>query len=144
MKQFRLSVAISSLYVHISEKCCLALTQASKYTIERDAPRTFNLCYEIINKWIEVGVDFKKNYMFIDEAGFHSQMTRGRAWSKVGTPANVKVHIQKDVNLGMIGYIYARRIISFTKVIPLKVGNVELIEKEFHSEVSAKKKKAQH
>ncbi|KAI8878094.1 hypothetical protein K501DRAFT_229053 [Backusella circina FSU 941] len=44
-------------------------------------------------------VDFQKNCVFIDEAGFHSQLMRGRAWSKVGTPANVKVHTQKGVNL---------------------------------------------
>ncbi|KAI8874521.1 hypothetical protein K501DRAFT_101117 [Backusella circina FSU 941] len=79
-------------------------------------------------------VGFQKNCVFIDEVGFHSQLRRGRAWSKVDTPANVKVHTQKDVNLSMIGCIYARGIISFTKVIPLKIGNAELIEKEFHSE----------
>lgn len=79
--------------------------------------------------------------MFIDEAGFHSQLMRGRAWSKVGTPANVKVHAQKGVNLSMIECICARGIISFTKVIPLKIGDAELIEKEFNSEVSAKKRK---
>lgn len=89
MKQFGVSVIISSLYVHICEKCCLALKQASKYTIERDAPRTRNFRYEIINKWIVAGVDFQKNCVFIDEAGFHSQLMRGRAWSKVGTPANI-------------------------------------------------------
>jgi transposase len=50
MKQFGVSVAISSLYMHIREKCCLTLNQASKYTIERDAPRTLDLRYEIINK----------------------------------------------------------------------------------------------
>lgn len=55
---------------------------------------------------------------------------------------NVKVHTQKGVNLSMIGCICARRgIISFTKVIPLKIGDVKLIEKKFHSEVSAKKRK---
>ncbi|KAG2201908.1 hypothetical protein INT46_001567 [Mucor plumbeus] len=66
---------------------------------------------------------------------------RGPAWFKVGTPANVKVHTRKRVNLSMIGCICGRGIISFTKVIPLKIGNAELIEKEFHSEVSAKKRK---
>lgn len=40
----------------------------------------------------------------------------------------------------MIGCICAREIISFTKVIFLKIGDAELIEKGLHSEVSAKKK----
>ncbi|KAI8883902.1 hypothetical protein K501DRAFT_156682, partial [Backusella circina FSU 941] len=113
----------------ISEKYCLTLKHASKYTIERDAPRALDLRYEIINKWIEASVDFQNNCVFTDEAGFHSQLMRGRAWSKVGTPANVKVHIQKGVNLSMIGCICARGVISFTKVISLKIGDTELIEK---------------
>lgn len=41
----------------------------------------------------------------------------------------------------MIECICARGIIRFTKVIPLKIGDAELIEKEFNSEVSAKKRK---
>lgn len=51
------------------------------------------------------------------------------------------MHRQKGVNLSMIGCICARGIISFTKVIPLKTGDAELIEKEFYSEVSVKKRK---
>ncbi|RCH83052.1 hypothetical protein CU098_007381, partial [Rhizopus stolonifer] len=62
---------------------------ASKYTAERGSPRTLDLRRHIV-----------KNYVFIDEAGFHSQMMRGRAWSKVDEPAKVKVHI--------IGCIVAR------------------------------------
>ncbi|KAI7876639.1 uncharacterized protein EV154DRAFT_429666, partial [Mucor mucedo] len=53
-----LSVAISSLYLHILEKYCLILKQVSKYTVERDAPRALIIRYEIIKKWIESGFDF--------------------------------------------------------------------------------------
>ncbi|KAI8078245.1 uncharacterized protein B0P05DRAFT_470602, partial [Gilbertella persicaria] len=52
--------------------------------------------YEIINKWIETGVGSQKNCVFIDKAGFHSQLMRGRARPKVSTPANLKVHTQKS------------------------------------------------
>ncbi|GAA5809227.1 hypothetical protein MFLAVUS_002632 [Mucor flavus] len=65
-----LSVATSSLYVHIREKGRLTLKQASKYTIERDAPRTLDLRYEIINKWIEAGVDFQKTVCLLMELVF--------------------------------------------------------------------------
>lgn len=70
--------------------------------------------------------------MFIDGAGFHSQLMRGRARSNVGTSVNLKARTQKGVNLSMIGCIYARGIISFTEVIPLKIGDAELIEQKFH------------
>lgn len=54
----------------------------------------------------------KKNYVFVDEVGFHAQMIRGRAWSKKGDPAVVKVHTQKGVNISIVGYIVSFGIIE--------------------------------
>jgi hypothetical protein len=34
----------------------------------------------------------RKKSVFIDGAGFNTQMLRGRAWSRVGEPAKFKVH----------------------------------------------------
>ncbi|ORE04364.1 hypothetical protein BCV72DRAFT_277815, partial [Rhizopus microsporus var. microsporus] len=55
---------------------------------------------------------FLKNCVFVDEADFHSQMMRSRAWSRVGEPAKVKVHNQKDMNISIIGCITARGILN--------------------------------
>ncbi|KAG2200873.1 hypothetical protein INT46_006435, partial [Mucor plumbeus] len=135
------SISLTGLHKHIREKCALSLKQASKYTIERDAPRTIDLRYDIINKWKEAGVD-QRNCVFIDEAGFNSQLIRSRAWSKVGTPAKVSVNTQKGVNISIIGCIAPFGTVDFSKVEPLKKTDAAKIEKEFHSESNSKKRKA--
>lgn len=136
-------IAISSLYTHIREKCFLSLKQASKYTAERDSQRTLDLRYHMITQWKAVGVDFLKNCVFVDEACFHSQMMRSKAWSRVGEPAKVKVHNQKGVNISIIGCITARGILSFSKVEPLKKHGAAQLEKEYHpDERDSKERKA--
>ncbi|ORE16689.1 hypothetical protein BCV71DRAFT_265417 [Rhizopus microsporus] len=50
-----------------------------KYSLDRDTERTILLRHEIVSKWVEIGIGFQKNRVFIDEAGFHTQMMRGRA-----------------------------------------------------------------
>lgn len=74
-----LEISIRGLHKHITEKCWLSLKNATKYTRERDSPRTISLRNKIVSEWKRVGVDFQKNCVFIDEAGFHSQMMRSRA-----------------------------------------------------------------
>jgi thymidine kinase len=71
------------------------LKQATKYTIEIDAPRAIELRFNIVSQWKAAGVDFQRDCVFVDEAGFHSQMMRNRAWSKVGTPAMSNYTIKK-------------------------------------------------
>ncbi|KAG1176101.1 hypothetical protein G6F70_000065 [Rhizopus microsporus] len=95
------------------------LKQASKYNAERDSERTLRLRQELVSKWKEICVDFQKNCVFIDEAGFNSQMMRGRAWSRVGEPAKVKVHSRKGVNISIIGCISPFGTINLSKVEPL-------------------------
>ncbi|CEP19269.1 hypothetical protein [Parasitella parasitica] len=83
-------ISISGLYKHIREKCSISLKQATKYTAKRNAPRTLELRFNIVSQWKAAGVSFGENCVFVDEAGFHSQLMRSRAWSKVGFPAIVK------------------------------------------------------
>lgn len=68
-------------------------------------------------------------------------MTRGRAWSKKGYPAIVKVHSQKGVNISTVGCISARGIINFSKVEPLKKSDAAQIEKEFGSQQTRREEK---
>ncbi|KAI8635725.1 hypothetical protein BD408DRAFT_357050 [Parasitella parasitica] len=71
-KQFEgLEISIRGLHKHITEKCWLSLKNA-----------TIELRHKIVSEWKNAGVDFQRNCVFIDEAGFHSQMMRGKAWSK--------------------------------------------------------------
>ncbi|KAG0782662.1 hypothetical protein G6F16_006659 [Rhizopus arrhizus] len=107
---------------------------------ERDSERILRLRQELVSKWKEIGVDFQKNCVFIDESGFNSQMMRGRAWSRVGEPAKVKVHSRKGVNISIIGCISPFGTINFSKVEPLQQSDVDKLKKEFPQSKSKKRK----
>lgn len=113
------TISFPALWKHLTEQCFFSLKQASKYNAERDSERTLRLRQELVSKWKEICVDFQKNCVFIDEAGFNSQMMRGRAWSRVGEPAKVKVHSRKGVNISIIGCISPFGTINLSKVEPL-------------------------
>ena len=117
------------------------MKQATKYIAERDSPRTLQLRFDIITQWKANGVDFKTNCVFVDEAGFHTQMIRGRAWSKKGDPAVVQVHTQKSVNISIIGRTSPFGVINFSKVEPLKKSDVAKVEKEFSQPANKKKER---
>lgn len=118
-----LEISVVALYKHIVEKYALSLKQAMKYTAERVAPRTIKLCFDIIIQWKAAGVDYQNNCIFVDEAGFHTQMIRGRAWSKKGDPTIVKVHTQRGVNISIVGCIASFGVINFSKFESLKKKN---------------------
>lgn len=76
-----LQISESGLRKHMTEKIRLSLKNSSLYTMDRDTNRTIGLRYKIITEWKAYGVDFQKNCVFIDEAGFNSHQIRSRAWS---------------------------------------------------------------
>lgn len=137
-----LEISIPRLYKHIQEKYTVSLKQTIKYTLERDAPKTIELRFNVISRWKAAGVNFQENCMFVDEAGFHSQLMRGRACSRVGDPAVVKVHTQKNVNINIVGCISPSGRIYFSKVEPLKKSDAVKIEKKFPESTLSKKRKA--
>lgn len=62
---------------YVSIERAFSLKRSLLYNEERDAERTLRLRHEVVNKWKEIGVDFQKNYVFIDEAIFNTHMIRG-------------------------------------------------------------------
>jgi hypothetical protein len=134
------TISPRNLWRHLTEKCNFSLKQASKYNADRNSERTLLLRAEIVSKWKEVGVDFQKNCVFIDEAGFHTQMMRSRAWSKKGDPANVEVHARRGANVTIVGCISPFGTINFSKVEPLQRADMEKLEEEFQEPKGKKRK----
>ncbi|KAG0743808.1 hypothetical protein G6F35_010349 [Rhizopus arrhizus] len=116
-----LSISSSAVRNHIVNHCKISLKNVKPYKLERDSDRTIRLRFEFINAWKAIGVDYMKNCMFVDEAGFNSHQTGSRGWSKVGEPAVAKIPKNKN---------------------PLKPSDVEKIEKEFPLPDNKKKRKA--
>ncbi|KAG2212586.1 hypothetical protein INT47_000562 [Mucor saturninus] len=74
------------------------------------------------------------------EAGFNTHMIRGRAWSKVGEPANVTVHKQRGANVSIVGCIAYFGTVNFSKVEPLTKAVAEKLEQEYANPCSKKRK----
>ena len=134
------TISLPSLWKHLTECCHFSLKQASKYNADRNSERTLDFRHDIVRKWRESGVDFQKNCVFIDEAGFHTQMMRSRAWSKKGDPAIVQVHSRRGANVTIVGCISPFGTINFSKVEPLKRSDMEKLEEEFKEHATKKRK----
>ncbi|KAI9486429.1 MAG: hypothetical protein EXX96DRAFT_475262, partial [Benjaminiella poitrasii] len=52
---------------------------APKYSLERYSTRLLELRHIIVSLWKANDVDFKRNCVFIDEAGFNTHVIRSRA-----------------------------------------------------------------
>lgn len=57
-------------------------------------------------------MDFKKNCVFLDEAGFNLYISRTRGWSRKGKPCRVLVPKSKGKNITIIGAISSASIID--------------------------------
>ncbi|GAA5814618.1 hypothetical protein MFLAVUS_008117 [Mucor flavus] len=88
-----------------------------------DTERTLHLRCEVVN-----------------EAGFNTHMIRGRAWSKVGEPANVTVHKQRGANIGIVGCIAYFGTANFSKIDPLTKAAAEKLEQEYTNPATKKRK----
>ncbi|ORE03477.1 hypothetical protein BCV72DRAFT_213193, partial [Rhizopus microsporus var. microsporus] len=119
----------------------ISLKQASIYILERNSPRTVDLLHHRVAVWKAASIDFPKNCVFVDEAGFHSQMMIDRACSKAGGPGKVRVHNQKCIDISIIGCIITRDIIGFSKVEPLKKHEVVQLENEYRQDKRSSKKR---
>lgn len=140
LKFKNLTISVAALHAHMKNKCFLSLKNAQIYTRDRDAERTLNLRFDFITQWKEAGVDFMKNCVFMDEAGFNSHQIRRRAWAPKGQPALVKVPTQKGMNISIVGCISPFGTINFSKVEPLKPSDAAKIEKQFPQPASKKRK----
>lgn len=91
---------------------------AEEHVDRRDDPKTLAATRDCMLHWRSIGVDFHTNCVFIDEAGFHLHMMRGRAWSRKGKSAKVTVPMQKGISLTILGAISHKGIIDISLRLP--------------------------
>lgn len=103
---------------------------------------------ELLDSVLKLSISEKLQVLFLCNPrlcrwGFHLQLMRSRAWSKVGDPAIVKVHTQKGVDISIVGCISPFDTICFSKVEHLKKkkkNDAALIKKESPESSPSKKK----
>ncbi|KAG1474713.1 hypothetical protein G6F56_000181 [Rhizopus delemar] len=79
----------------------------------RNSPENMETRFEWFMKWKDSNLDFTKNRVFIDEAGFHINIRNNWARSKKGSPAIVKQSTTRAVTHTIISTIHSSSIVHF-------------------------------
>ncbi|KAG1642430.1 hypothetical protein G6F44_004837 [Rhizopus delemar] len=100
-----LRITRSGFYKFVRQKCRITFKKAHLQLVERNTPEKIEQCYEWIKRWMETGLDFTSNCVFMDEAAFHINLKRNFSWSKEGSRAVVKVPRTRAKTTTILGAI---------------------------------------
>ncbi|KAI5967356.1 hypothetical protein CANMA_003176 [Candida margitis] len=111
----------STIYNFLIKICKFSLKRLSKWAMRRDSPELkqerFQWALEQKDK-----IDFEKNCVFIDEAGFNISMRREYGWSKVGEKAVLKVPVTRGLNVSFLGAISSKGCVDLKVQLPAETA----------------------
>ena len=118
-----LSISISALHRHLVQQCKLTLKKLEKIPAARNSERVLKLRRERIEEWEAISeLDFAKNCVFIDEAGFNLHTQRNYGRSRKGTPAKGIVPTAKGVTITILGAMSQAGVIDISLKKPQAVS----------------------
>jgi transposase len=118
-----LSISISALHKHLVQKCRLTLKKLEKLPAARNSDRVIKLRRERVEEWEATpGLDYSKNCVFIDEAGFNLHTQRNYGRSRKGTPAKGIVPTKKGITITILGAISQAGVIDISLKKPQAVS----------------------
>ncbi|CEP13721.1 hypothetical protein [Parasitella parasitica] len=100
------TISKSQLNNHLRNTMLITIQKRLFETEIRNLPENMETRFEWFMKWKGSNLDFTKNCVFIDEAGFHINMRNNWARSKKGSPAIVKRPKTRAITHTVIGAIY--------------------------------------
>lgn len=68
----------------MTDECNLSVKVVTRHPKARNSQATLEVRAKLIEKWLQKGLLFMQNCIFLDEAGFDISMRRIRGWSKRG------------------------------------------------------------
>ncbi|CEI96154.1 hypothetical protein RMCBS344292_10321 [Rhizopus microsporus] len=86
----------------------------------RNSENNLQTRYEWFMKWKDSDLDYTKNCVFIDEAGFNINVRNNWARSAVGTPAQAEIEKNRSPSYTIIGAIHCTSVIHVMKKPPPK------------------------
>lgn len=102
--------SLSANHNHLINHCTITAKKLEKLPAARVTPRVINLRRQIVEEWEKDSeLDFTKNCMFIDEAGFNMHLRRNFGRSKIGTPAKDVVPTNRGVSITIFGEVSMKK-----------------------------------
>ncbi|KAI8329776.1 hypothetical protein EDC96DRAFT_417588, partial [Choanephora cucurbitarum] len=126
-----LHITFSELYTHLISICSFSLQNNKKYTPEETTEDLVEARYQAVKAWGEMGVDFMKNCIFVDQAGFNVHLARIGTGSNKGVHTTTKLHTVKGASFSLMGSISPFGVIGMSKVEPLTAADAKQLNEEF-------------
>jgi hypothetical protein len=122
-----LKISKSAFHEFARTKCRISCKRAHFQPEERNSPAKIEQRYNWVEHWEGTDLDFESNCVFIDEAGFHINMKRSFAWSRVGNRPIIKTPKTKSKTTTILGAVSALGIVNVKVRLPKVVQSKKRI-----------------
>ncbi|KAG0742553.1 hypothetical protein G6F57_006409 [Rhizopus arrhizus] len=106
----------------MKDECNLSIKVISRHPTARNSPAVIEKRAVWLKEWLEKGMIYLQNRVFLDESGFDINMTRERAWSTRGEPAVVEALSGRAASHTVLGAISSVGVVNVSMKEP---GNVK-------------------
>ena len=118
-----LKISKTAFYNHVRQHCVLSFKKLEKLPEKRNSEEVKLKRREAVLEWMGTkDIDFEKNCVFLDEAGFNLHISRSRGWSKKGKPAKSIVPTSRGTSITILGAISAQGVIGISLRKPITVA----------------------
>ncbi|SAM04526.1 hypothetical protein [Absidia glauca] len=107
-----LKIKKTAVHDFMTKECNLSLKRAYFYPLSRISEDTIEKRYVWAMKWANSDMDYTRNCVFIDEAGFNINLRRSMGWSAKGTTPIVKVATTRAISHTILGAISTAGVIN--------------------------------
>ncbi|KAI9330548.1 hypothetical protein BD770DRAFT_432631 [Pilaira anomala] len=109
-----LEIKKSRVAEFMKEECNLSIKVATRHPVGRNKQTTLDARAIFVEEWLQKGMSYMENCVFLDESGFDINMRRTRAWSRRGTEAIIESPSARGISHTIIGAVSAFGVVNLT------------------------------
>lgn len=107
-----LDIKKSRVAEFMKEECNLSIKVVSRHPVARNKEENLQKRADWVEKWVQNGMDYLKNCIFVDESGFDINMRRSRGWSPRGSKSITETPSTKATSHSVLGAISAIGVVN--------------------------------
>ncbi|KAG2209381.1 hypothetical protein INT45_010803, partial [Circinella minor] len=107
-----LDIKKSRVAEFMKEECNLSIKVVSRHPVARNKEETLQKRADWVEKWVQNGMDYLKNCIFVDESGFDINMHRSRGWSPRSSKSITETPSTKATSHSVLGAISAIGVVN--------------------------------
>ncbi|KAG1167496.1 hypothetical protein G6F36_012526 [Rhizopus arrhizus] len=107
-----LDIKKSRVAEFMKEECNLSIKVVGRHPVARNKEENLQKRADWVEKWVQNGMDYLKNCIFVDESGFGINMRRSRGWSPRGSKSITETPSTKATSHSVLGTISAIGVVN--------------------------------